>query len=379
MRVAFYAPMKPPDHKVPSGDRRMGRLLMAALAVAGHEVTLASRLRSWDNASRHGRADRLRSLGARLADRLVKRWRISDGRPQAWFTYHLYHKAPDWLGPVVADALDLPYIVAEASHAPKRARGPWADGHAAAADAIRRADAVIAMSDVDADGLKPLVGEPAKLIRLAPFLDTRPYDPPVTGAAAIRAELLARDPGPWLVAVGMMRPGDKERSYAVLSEALAMLGDAPWRLAIIGDGSARNEILGRFDPSRVLAVGEVAEDRLPAWLAAADLMVWPAVNEAYGMALLEAQAAGLPVVAGLSGGVATIVRHGETGLLTPPGEAEPFAAAVRTLLAGPDRRQAMAEAARRTVAAEHGLGRASTILSAAIDAAQRRHARLTLP
>ena len=36
MRIAFYAPLKPPDHPVPSGDRRMARLLMAALATAGH-------------------------------------------------------------------------------------------------------------------------------------------------------------------------------------------------------------------------------------------------------------------------------------------------------------------------------------------------------
>ena len=371
--------MKPPDHKVPSGDRRMGRLLMAALTAAGHDVRLASRLRTWDDAIRPGRADRLRSLGMRLADRLVRRWTSSPDRPEIWFTYHLYHKAPDWLGPPVAKALGLPYIVAEASHAPKRAQGPWADGHAAAAAAIRRADAVIAMSDVDAEGLQPLIDDPAKLIRLAPFLDTRPYNPPVTGTDEVRAGLIARHPGPWMIAVGMMRRGDKQRSYAVLSQALATIDDVPWRLAVIGDGPAREEILRTFDPARVLAVGEVAGDRLPAWLAAADLMVWPAVNEAYGMALLEAHAAGLPVVAGRSGGVATIVRHGVTGLLTPPGEAEPFAAAVRTLLTDPDRRRAMADAARGAVAAEHGLDRASAILSAAIDGARERHARLALP
>ena len=371
--------MKPPDHRVPSGDRRMGRLLMAALAAAGHEVRLASRLRTWDDASRPGRADRLRLLGARIADRLVERWRASPDRPEIWFTYHLYHKAPDWLGPAVAEALDLPYIAAEASHAPKWARGPWADGHAAAAAAIRRADAVIAMSDVDAEGLRPLIDAPAKLVRLAPFLDTRPYAPPVTGADEIRAELVARHPGPWMIAVGMMRPGDKQRSYAVLSQALARIGDLPWRLAVIGDGPARAEILDMFDPARVLAVGEVAGDRLPAWLAAADLMVWPAVNEAYGMALLEAQAAGLPVVAGRSGGVPTIVRDGVTGLLAPPGDAEAFAAALRVVLADAGRRHAMADAARSAVAAEHGLDRASTVLSAAIEAACERHARLALP
>jgi hypothetical protein len=46
--VAFYAPLKPPDHPVPSGDRRMARALIAALTLAGCPVELASRLRSYD-------------------------------------------------------------------------------------------------------------------------------------------------------------------------------------------------------------------------------------------------------------------------------------------------------------------------------------------
>ena len=48
MEIAFYAPLKAPDHPVPSGDRRMAGLLMAALRAAGHDVMLASRLRSYE-------------------------------------------------------------------------------------------------------------------------------------------------------------------------------------------------------------------------------------------------------------------------------------------------------------------------------------------
>jgi hypothetical protein len=93
MRIAFYAPLKPPNHPTPSGDRRMARLLMAALAHAGHEVTLASIYRSWDDGTRPGRHERLAALGARLADRLTERLRAAP--PDLWFTYQLYHKAPD--------------------------------------------------------------------------------------------------------------------------------------------------------------------------------------------------------------------------------------------------------------------------------------------
>ena len=95
---------------------------------------------------------------------------------------------------------------------------------------------------------------------------------------------------------------------------------------------------------------------------AADLLVWPAIQEAYGMALLEAQAAGLPVLAGDAGGVPDIVRHGSTGVLVPEGDVAAFAAALGGLLDAPGRLPAMGEAARRTVQAEHGLDAAAAAL-----------------
>ena len=140
MRIAFYAPLKPPTHPVPSGDRRMARLLMAALSQAGHRVELAHRLRSRDGTGDPARQAEIAAMGRRAAEDLIRRYRARPAaeRPEAWFTYHLYYKAPDWLGPSVADALGIPYLVAEASHAAKRATGPWAMGHEAAAAAIRR-------------------------------------------------------------------------------------------------------------------------------------------------------------------------------------------------------------------------------------------------
>ncbi|MBL8703575.1 MAG: glycosyl transferase, partial [Rhodospirillales bacterium] len=48
MRIAFYAPLKPPGHPHPSGDRRMARLLVQALRLGGHTVMLASSFRAYD-------------------------------------------------------------------------------------------------------------------------------------------------------------------------------------------------------------------------------------------------------------------------------------------------------------------------------------------
>jgi glycosyltransferase involved in cell wall biosynthesis len=103
-------------------------------------------------------------------------------------------------------------------------------------------------------------------------------------------------------------------------------------------------------------------------LASADLCVWPALNEAFGMALLEAQASGVPVVAGAAGGVKEIVLHGITGLLVPPSDASAFARAVRSLLVDHPRRAALAEAARHRVRAAHDISSAARHLNAVFDA-----------
>src|SRR5215469_833477 len=114
MRIAFYAPLKSPDHPVPSGDRRIAQLLLAALRIAGHAPLAAARLRSWDGSGDAFRQARIAALGRQCAERIVRRARAApETAPEAWFTYHLYHKAPDWLGPDVATALGIPYIIAE--------------------------------------------------------------------------------------------------------------------------------------------------------------------------------------------------------------------------------------------------------------------------
>src|SRR3546814_20999217 len=80
--------------------------------------------------------------------RLIRRYRRLPARqrPQLWFTYHLYYKAPDWIGPKVARALRIPYVVVEASVAYKRASGPWAASHRAVLDALGQAAPVVRLN-----------------------------------------------------------------------------------------------------------------------------------------------------------------------------------------------------------------------------------------
>jgi glycosyltransferase involved in cell wall biosynthesis len=288
-------------------------------------------------------------------------------RPALWFTYHLYYKAPDWIGPAVCKALAIPYLVAEASVAAKRAGGPWDRGHRATLAALEQAAAVVTFNPADSAGLP----DSSRVRLLKPFLDPAPYRTAAAERrrhrAALAAELDLDPTRPWLAAVAMMRPGDKLASYLLLAEALNGLREVPWQLVVVGSGPARDEVtkgFAGFGEDRVRYAGEVTFEALPRLYAGCDLLVWPAVNEAYGMALLEAQATGLPVVAGASGAVSEIVRHDVTGLLAAPGDPAALTAALSRLLADPARRHRMSAAALKVVEAEHGLAAAARRLDA---------------
>lgn len=379
MRIAFYAPLKPPTHPNPSGDRQMARYFMQALELGGHEVELAARLRSREAAGDAARQARLKDLGGKLAQRLIRRYRKLPARrrPQLWFTYHLYYKAPDWIGPKVAKALKIPYVVAEASVAYKRAEGPWAASHKAVLEALDQAAAVITLNPLDAK----LIPDPGKVRRLKPFLDTAPFDavrPLRDDYRAVLASEQQLDPDlPWLLAAAMMRRGDKLKSYQVLAQALRAIPDMPWQLLVAGEGEAYDEVAQAFAwamPARLRFLGLVQPEVMPALYAACDLLVWPAVNEAFGMALLEAQAAGLPVVAGRNPGVESVVAEGVTGYLADPGLAT-FAASVREMLSQKASRNAMAKAAPGVIADHHSLTSAAERLSDILAGLEPKKAR----
>jgi glycosyltransferase involved in cell wall biosynthesis len=370
VKIAFYAPLKPPDHPVPSGDRLIANLLLRALEKGGHAPGLAARFRSYEGRGDVSRQRRLATVGERLSERLIARLRRLKRaeRPCLWVTYHLYHKAPDWIGPPVSRALGIPYVVVEGTVAPKQSSGPWRDGFAAATRAIVEADLVVAINSSDMPCVRAVLKNPGRLVHLEPFIDESAFDSSQLdrgGRARFADELGIPCRESWLITVAMMRPGNKLDSYRVLAAALGANRETPWRLLVVGDGRARPQVESAFegvDPARVRFLGLRSRQEIAAMLGACDLFLWPAVAEPLGMAMLEAHAAGLPVVAGKSGGVSDIVRHGETGLLTPPGDAGAFAAAVKLLLRDRDLRRAMGERARERTRSVHSLSAAAARL-----------------
>ncbi len=372
MNIAFYAPLKSPDAATPSGDRRVARALVDALTFAGHRIDKVSRFRSFDGTGDPRRQERIRDLGRRLADRyLAGVYRNpAEPRPDCWFTYHLYYKAPDWIGPRISKVLGIPYFLAEASFAPKRAGGRWRMGHDAVAAALAWADGVIALNPADVACVQPLLRSGVATHRLAPFLtDLRDYS--ARPRQATRAELAGRSgvstSATWLLCVAMMRSGDKYSSYDVLADTLARLKFTGWRLFIVGDGEAESRVRRLFEHRHeVTFIGRQTREELISWYRAADLFVWPAIREAFGMAALEAQAAGLPVAAGRTPGLAQIVEHNRTGVLTESGDSAALATAIDDLLFHPERRAAMAVAAQNKVADNHGIESAARTLHQAI-------------
>ncbi|WP_299415675.1 glycosyltransferase [uncultured Sulfitobacter sp.] len=282
MRLAFYAPLKPPDHPVPSGDRAMAQGIMAALEHMGAHVDLASDLRSRDGAGDGHAQAQLMAQAKDLLPQIIEAGRTADW--QAWITYHTYYKAPDLIGPTVSRALDIPYLAIEATRARKRLGGPWDAFARAAEDACDAADVVFYLTERDREALTAYAPKGQHHIHLRPFLP--------------RHSLPAPGKGTRLLAVGMMRAAAKLGSYKLIAQTLALLPDS-YMLDIAGDGPARPQVEAAMAPlrGRIRYLGALDADALEHAYSNAAALIWPGLDEAFGMSYLEAQAHGLPVIA----------------------------------------------------------------------------------
>ncbi|MHA1524196.1 MAG: glycosyltransferase family 4 protein [Alphaproteobacteria bacterium] len=375
MRIAFYAPLKPPGHGVPSGDRAMARLLMAVLRAAGHEVVVASDLRAY--AEKATDQAQIRRAAQRQVEDIRATWqRDPDQVPDLWFTYHLYYRAPDWIGPALARHAGIPYVVAEASFAMKRALGVWSAGHNSVGEALRQADAVFTLARGDVAGLAKVPVQENRIVPLAPFVDVGKLQKAAKAKTRRRARSAVLGeggigPGPLLLAVGMMRHRAKLESYQILAGALGQLGDIAWTLGIVGDGPARGQIEKLFAgmaPGRVRFLGAVVAPAMAQIYRASDIFAWPGVGEAYGMVYLEAQACGVPVIAMNCAGVANVVQDGKSGVLVAAGDVDGYRNALAGLIGDRAKRRKLGRSAAQRVAGEHGLAQAVRTIDSALGA-----------
>jgi glycogen synthase len=215
------------------------------------------------------------------------------------------------------------------------------------------ADAVIALTPSTARMLRG-DGIPAGRVQVIP----PGYDPALFAAAS--ADPFPGLPRPRVAYLGRLAP---QKDVGTLLQAFARLPAGP-TLLLAGDGPDRPALQRRTQRlgSRVRFTGFLPHAAVPAVLAHADLLVLPSLYEDLSSALIEAMAAGLPVVATRVGGTADLVHHGVNGLLVAPRDPAALAAAISQILADPAAAARMSAAARRTAAAYAWPGLARQVL-----------------
>lgn len=164
-------------------------------------------------------------------------------------------------------------------------------------------------------------------------------------AAATRRELGLRDSQKVIGTV--CRLVEPKKGLRFLLQAMAVLarkyGQPPCQLLIVGDGPSRQELELLRDQLKLSTWVVFSGSRrdIPRVLHAVDAFVLPSLYEGFGIAILEAMAAGKPVIATAVGGIPEFVLSGETGLLVEPGNVEALADAIDQLLSHPQQAQTM--------------------------------------
>jgi glycosyltransferase involved in cell wall biosynthesis len=217
-----------------------------------------------------------------------------------------------------------------------------ARGREAVTRVLRAADAVIANSEVTRRGIEDLTGSLERLRVIHPGADAAPT-------------VSERHEDPTLVTVAHLE--EHKNQAAVIRALAALAGRFPrLRYELIGKGPDLAELerlamtLGVGD--RVAFLGGMPHEAALAELGRCHVHVMPSVHDAFGVAHIEAMAAGLPAIGGQGTGAEDIAGAGEGMLLVPAGDVTAIARTIERLAGDEAERERLGEAARRTVA-EH--------------------------
>jgi glycosyltransferase involved in cell wall biosynthesis len=141
----------------------------------------------------------------------------------------------------------------------------------------------------------------------------------------------------------------KEKDLDVLADAYRKLREenAPVELSIVGHGPYAAALSERMPGA--CFTGRLEGEALAQAYASADIFVFPSTTDTFGNVVIEAQAAGLPVIVSDAGGPKELVQHGANGLVTKAHQVDDFSNAIRTLISNPEMRERMGQEARRSV------------------------------
>jgi len=238
---------------------------------------------------------------------------------------HLHsRRGADVLGGIAARLTDVPCVLS------RRVDNP--ESRLWAAIKYRLFDHVITISEGIREVLlaEGLAAEKVTCVRSA--LDPRPWQQPCDRAAFRREfDLPADAPAVGMVAQFIPRKGHRH----LLAALPEVLRDQPaLQVLLFGQGPLVSEIETAIAVQGLAAHVRLAGFRpdLARWLGCLDLVVHPAEMEGLGVSLLQAAAAGVPIIATRAGGMPEIVEDGHNGLLIEPGDVAELAGAMRRLL-----------------------------------------------
>jgi glycosyltransferase involved in cell wall biosynthesis len=182
-------------------------------------------------------------------------------------------------------------------------------------------------------GLAAQACDPRRTVVIRNAVDVRSFRPAGDGSRNAR-----------IIGIGRLA---YPKDFTTLLEALARVR-APCHTVLAGDGPALPAVAAGVQENglseRVELLGARAD--IPELLAGSDVFVLSSHSEGFPVSILEAMAAGLPVVATNVGGVAEAVEDGETGLLVPAADAEALARALERLVSDADLRRRLGAAGR---------------------------------
>ncbi|WP_084448733.1 glycosyltransferase family 4 protein [Desulfovibrio inopinatus] len=353
MRVAFYAPFKPLDHPLPSGDLIIARGLVDHLREHGHCVSVVSQLRARNIVCKPW-------LWPRIPVEIFKAQKLAKAaHADIWMTYHTYYKSPDVIGPLASWMAGVPYIIFQGMYSTKRAKR-WKTwfGYQLNRFALLHAFHVFTNKHRDYENLIRLLPEDrVTYIRPGIIPDQFRFDE--QSRSRLRKQWGVGN-CPVIMAAAMFRKDVKTQGLRYVIARLGELAQSGYdfQLIIAGDGVTRNELellAAKHLPGKAHFLGLIPRNELSAYYSAADLFVFPGINESLGMVYLEAQASGLPVVAFDNDGLPEVVINKQTGFLTEPFADHDFRHAIAALLDNRRLRLEMGENAEHYVRTEHDL------------------------
>lgn len=285
-----------------------------------------------------------------LADVLLR----ACGQLRQEFPFDLVHATrlyPTVVAAVRAKGADVPLVavaVGSDVHTHPQRGSAWL---ALTREAIARADQVMAVSDGLA-GQLAAVGSPARPVRVAYNGVDADTFVPALDRSVVRRQLGLPQEGPGICMVG--RLSAEKGLWEMISAFQRIVQACPlaW-LTLVGDGPLR-EVIRKHVKSkgldgRVWLPGPQPHGDLAPWFQAADIATLASHNEGLPNVVLEAMAAGLPVVATDVGGTAEAVRDGTTGFLVPRLDVDRLAGRLLELVENRALRETMGQAGRKRV------------------------------